>query len=206
MIRRMPSIYDLKPRFQALLRPIIARLAAWGWTPNFVTALALAFSVAVGAIIVLARQNLRILLLLPVWLFLRMALNAIDGMMARELNLKSTLGAVLNELGDVVSDLALYLPMAVVSPPSLWPVIGFALGAALTEFCGVLGQALGAGRRYEGPMGKSDRAFFVGALGLITGIAPQFIHYWPVLFGVAAALAALTCWNRLSRTLKDLRP
>jgi CDP-diacylglycerol--glycerol-3-phosphate 3-phosphatidyltransferase len=40
-----------------------------------------------------------------------MALNAIDGMLAKEFALKSRLGAMLNELGDVFSDAALYLPL-----------------------------------------------------------------------------------------------
>src|SRR5437016_13109439 len=151
----MPSIYDLKPRFQALLRPLITRLAAWGCTPNLVTSLALAVSFIIGAVILWLPQKPAILLLLPLWLFLRMALNAIDGMMARELNMKSTLGAVLNEVGDVLSDLALYLPLAVAARDALWPVVAFSIAAILTEFCGVLGAALNAGRRYEGPMGKS---------------------------------------------------
>ncbi len=201
----MPSIYDLKPRFQALLRPLIARLAAWGCTPNLITSLALLVSLIVGSIILYVPQKPAVLLLLPAWLFLRMALNAIDGMMARELNMKSTLGAVLNEIGDVLSDLALYLPLAIVHPPSLWPIIGFSFGAVLTEFCGVLTQALGAKRHYEGPMGKSDRAFFVGALGLITGLAPALFKLWPALFIVATLLSVLTCLNRLNRALAELR-
>src|ERR1043166_8481117 len=165
----MPSIYDLKPRFQALLRPLIASLAARGWTPNRVTLLALALSLVVGGVIQFAPQHRAALLLLPIWLFLRMALNAIDGMMARELNMKTTLGAV------------------------------------LTEFCGVLGQALGAKRHYEGPMGKSDRAFFVGALGLVTPLVPGFFSLWPGLFAAAGALTILTCFKRLSGALSELR-
>ena len=201
----MASIYDLKPRFQALLRPLITRLAAWGCTANLVTLSALLFSFIVGALIVWAQRRPAILFLLPVWLFLRMALNAIDGMMARELNMKTTLGAVLNEVGDILSDLALYLPLALVQPPSLWPVVAFSLGAVLTEFCGVLTQALGAKRHYEGPMGKSDRAFFVGALGLITALAPGLFEYWPWLFGMATVLTLLTCVNRLKNALAELR-
>ena len=201
----MPSIYDLKPRFQALLRPLIKRMAAWGFTPNLVTSIALLLSLDVGAAILYAPRKPAVLFLLPAWLFLRMALNAIDGMMARELNMKSTLGAILNEVGDVLSDLALYLPLAVVHPRSLWFIIAFSLGAVLTEFCGVLTQALGAGRHYEGPMGKSDRAFFVGALGLIAGFWPGFLNLWPPLFAVGAALSVLTCLNRLNRALTELR-
>ena len=201
----MASIYDLKPRFQALLRPLIKTLAAWGCTANLVTLLALLLSLMIGGLILTARRNTLFLFALPVWLFVRMALNAIDGMMARELNMKTTVGAVLNETGDVISDMALYLPLAFVHPPSQWAVVAFTFGGVLTEFCGVLTQALGARRHYEGPMGKSDRAFFIGGLGLITALAPGLFRFWPWLFSAAAALALWTCLNRLRRALAELR-
>jgi phosphatidylglycerophosphate synthase len=200
----MPSVYDLKPRFQNLLRPLMRWLAAAGLTPNAVTLMALVGSLMVGAIVSQAARQPWLLLLLPVWLFARMALNAIDGMMARELGKATNLGAVLNELGDALSDLGLYLPLAFVDERARWPVIAFAIGAVLTEFCGVTARALGASRRYDGPMGKSDRAFVVGALGLITFIAPAALSAWPWVFAVAALLTLVTCWNRLRRALAEL--
>ena len=42
--------------------------------------------------------------------------------------------------------------------------------AVICEFAGVLGPTVGASRRYDGPMGKSDRAFVFGALGLWIGL------------------------------------
>jgi len=51
-------------------------------------------------------------LFVPVWFFVRMAFNAVDGMLAREFGQASKLGAYLNELGDVVADTALYAPFA----------------------------------------------------------------------------------------------
>ena len=201
----MPSVYDFKPRFQGLLRPLMRRLAALGLTPNAITLIAVAGSVAAGAVVSRAARWPALLLLLPVWLFARMALNAIDGMMARELNMATPFGAVLNELGDAISDLGLYLPLAFVNEPSQWPVIAFAVGALLTEFCGVLGRALGASRRYEGPMGKSDRAFIVGALASVTFALPAAFRLWPWVFAAAALLTVVTCWNRVSRSLRELR-
>jgi len=53
----MPSIYDLKPRFQGLLRPLIGRLARAGVTPNAVTLAAVAGSVAVGGLVVLSQRR-----------------------------------------------------------------------------------------------------------------------------------------------------
>jgi phosphatidylglycerophosphate synthase len=201
----MPSIYDLKPGFQGLLRPLVRACVRSGITPNFITLAALVGSIAAGASLLLARERPLVLLVLPLWLFLRMALNAMDGMAAREHGLQSRLGAVLNELADVLSDVALYLPLAALGRGLVWPAVAFSLGAVLTEFAGVLGQALGARRHYEGPMGKSDRAFVVGALGLVTAFVPRVLDSWPVLIAVAAALTAVTCVNRLHAALRELR-
>jgi phosphatidylglycerophosphate synthase len=112
---------------------------------------------------------------------------------------------VLNELGDAISDLGLYLPLAFVYEPARWPIVAFSIGAILTEFSGVLGRALGASRHYEGPMGKSDRAFVVGALGLATFLFPALEKTWPWVFAIAALLTAVTCLNRVSKALKELR-
>jgi CDP-diacylglycerol--glycerol-3-phosphate 3-phosphatidyltransferase len=199
----MPSVYDLKPRFQALLRPLTRRLAAAGVTANMVTVAAVLGSVGVGALLVLERSRWA-LLAVPAWLFVRMALNALDGMMARELGMASRLGAVLNELGDVLSDLALYLPLAVVAPPAAGAVVAFSFGAVLTELSGVLAQALGDRRRYEGPMGKSDRAALTGLLAAVTAIWPEVGRWWAWVFAAAAVLTAVTCMNRLRTALRAL--
>ena len=204
-IVNMPSVYDLKPKFQALLRPVMNGIARLGLTPNAVTLAAIFGSIAVGIAVSFAQSQPALLLLMPAWLFIRMALNAIDGMMARELAMSSHLGAVLNELGDAISDLGLYLPLAFVHVPARWPIVAFSIGAILTEFSGVLGRALGASRHYEGPMGKSDRAFVVGALGLVTFFYPTVFEAWFWIFTVGAFLTAVTCLNRVSKALKELR-
>jgi len=180
-------------------------MAALGLTPNFVTMLAILGSIAVGVAVSFADKRPVLLLLLPIWLFLRMALNAIDGMMARELSMSTQLGAVLNELGDAVSDLGLYLPLALLYQPAQWPVIAFSIGAVLTEFSGVLGRALGGSRPYEGPMGKSDRAFIVGALGLVTFLFPAVATAWPWIFAIATLLTVVICLNRIRKALRELR-
>src|SRR4051812_42253001 len=102
----MPSIYDLKPRFQRALRPMLAVVAMAGITANQVTITAVALSVGFGAAIAVTGGAHTLLLGLPVILLLRMALNAIDGMLAREFKQQSNLGLVLNELGDLISDAA----------------------------------------------------------------------------------------------------
>ncbi len=159
----MPSIYQIKPRFQALLRPLVRGLAASGVTANQVTLAAAIISIVAGAALAHWAAHPAIWFLLPVVLFLRMALNAIDGMLAREHGQKSALGAYLNELCDVVSDAALYLALRrrEIAPRCCqvdpWLIVAVLL-AALSEMAGVVAVQVGAERRYDGPMGKSDRA------------------------------------------------
>jgi CDP-diacylglycerol--glycerol-3-phosphate 3-phosphatidyltransferase len=165
----MPSVYDLKPKFQSLLRPVADGLASAGVSANMITVAAMLLSFATGAAILYFR-DLRILWLLPIVLFVRMALNAIDGMLAREHNQKTSLGAILNELGDVFSDAALYLPLAVIPPFDPRLIVLVVILAVLSEMTGVIGVQIGASRRYDGPMGKSDRASVLGALGLLLAL------------------------------------
>ena len=201
----MPSIYDLKPRFQALLRPLVVRLHAAGVTANQVTLLACAVSLAIGAALCLAAERRPLFALIPLWMLLRMGLNAIDGMLAREFGQKSSLGAYLNELTDVFSDAALYLPFAFLPHfAPLWVCAAIGLAMA-SEYAGVLGLMVGASRRYDGPLGKSDRAFVFGLLGLCValGMAPAPWQGW--IMPALCALLALTLINRVRAGLAESR-
>ena len=192
----MITVYDLKPRFQALLRPGVARLAARGVTANQVTLFALAVSLALGVLLWLLADHAWLFLLLPLWFFLRMALNAIDGMLAREHGQQSPLGAYLNELSDVAADAALYLPFVAVAPFG-WASVGLVIFlAALSEMAGALAPMVGAVRRYDGPLGKSDRAVVFGALGLWYGLTGSLPAWLAVLM---PALALLLLWNIVRR-------
>ncbi|HKV00233.1 MAG TPA: CDP-alcohol phosphatidyltransferase family protein [Vineibacter sp.] len=199
------TLYDLKPRFQALLRPLAGTLVRAGITANQVTLAAALGSIAVGIIVVLCAPARWPFLLLPIWLFLRMALNALDGMLAREFGQKSALGAYLNEICDVVSDAALYLPLAVIAPFALPMAALVVFLAALSEFAGVLGVMVGASRRYDGPMGKSDRALVFGALGLWIGIGGVLPSWLAWLLPLVAALIALNIVNRVRRGLAETK-
>lgn len=198
------TIYDLKPAFQNLLRPLCRSLAGAGITANQVTIAALLLSVAAGGAFALNPGAAWAALLIPAWLFLRMALNAIDGMLAREHDMQSALGGFLNELSDVLADAALYLPFALVTGISAPLVVAVVIVSILTEMAGVVAVQVGASRRYDGPMGKSDRAFAFGLLGLLIGlgIAPG----WWANAGlcIVALLAAVTVANRVRNGLREL--
>jgi CDP-diacylglycerol---glycerol-3-phosphate 3-phosphatidyltransferase len=196
----VPSIYQLKPAFQNLLRPFVGALARGGVTANQVTIFAAVLSIAAGLWLYFHGADVRWFLILPPLLFLRMALNAVDGMLAREFSQKSDLGAFLNELCDVVSDSALYIGFASVLSPA--PLFIFALLAAISEMAGVVSLQIGASRRYDGPLGKSDRAFVFGLLALgvyLLGPRAEFNYAIYVLW----ALAAATIVQRVRKSLAE---
>ncbi len=191
------TLYALKPAFQAVLRPFVGQLARAGVTANQVTVAAIVGSLAVGGLAAALWPARWPFLLVAVWLLIRMALNAIDGMLAREHGQKSSLGAYLNEIGDVVSDVALYAPFARIEAfgPHLIAVVLFL--AVLSEFAGVLAAQVGAARRYDGPMGKSDRALLFGALGLWFGLGGPLPDWTAWIMIAVAALLVATCIRRV---------
>ena len=199
------TLYALKPRFQALLRPLAAALARAGVTANQLTVAAAAISVAVGVLVALALPATAMVRLNPPWLVVRMALNALDGMLAREHAQQTRLGAYLNELGDVVSDAALIAPFALLAPLAPGWVAAVVALAIASEYAGALGPLAGASRRYDGPMGKSDRALVFGALALWAGLAP--LPAWVAwMMPAIAALLVVTIVNRVAGGVREGRP
>ncbi len=197
----MLSIYQLKPRFQNLLRPLVQRLYDRGVTANQVTLSAAVVSVLIGLLLALFPHHLWLFALIPLWMILRMALNAVDGMLAREFGQQSTLGAYLNELCDVIADAALFLPFALLPGVSPTLVVVLVLFALISEYAGVMGPMVGASRRYDGPMGKSDRAFCFGVLGAGVATALLPLSWINPILAVITALLLYTLFNRVRQGL-----
>ena len=195
----MPTLYDLKPRFQARLRPLVARLATAGVTANQITIATGVASVLLGGWLAVAHRGW---FLLPNFLFARMALNAMDGILAREHGQATRLGAVLNEIIDAVSDAALTLPFATMpgwNPLWAGAAIFFAL---LTEMAGLAAIVIGGARRNDGPFGKSDRALALGVLGSWLALGWS-VDAW-VMVAAPAGWIALCCATVVQRIRRAL--
>ena len=199
------SIYQLKPQFQRLLQPLMRALVRWRVSPNQITVATMLLSVAYGAALAWQPQCTGLWIGLAAVLLLRMALNAIDGMLANATGQKTRLGTLLNEICDQVSDVALYLPFMLAAGVAPWLVLLAVIGGLLAEFAGVIALSVGASRRFDGPMGKSDRAFWFGLLGLLIGFdgAAPLLHAVPLL---VAVLSAWTVVNRLKQALRASAP
>lgn len=198
----MISIYELKPKFQQLLMPIVDKLRAVGMTPNQITVGALVLSIITGAIIALNDNNRWIFFLMPIVMFVRMALNAIDGVMAKKYNMKSNLGMILNEIGDVVSDLVLFLPFILIVHDKGISVLLFIGFSIVSEMAGSLVQVIGAKRMYNGPMGKSDRAFLIGLVSLLIALNIKIIPFIHIILYIATLLIILNTYIRIANGLK----
>ena len=194
----MPTIYQLKPASQKLLRPIVPWLAKMGVTPNQVTIFTTCLAIACGGLVIWHNY---FLILVPPLMLVRAALNVIDGVLAREHQMKSTLGGILNELADVVFDAAIYLPFGLLPSVSGYLVAVIVVLSIISEMTGVLGLTVGGQRQYDGPMYKTDRGvmFSIIAVLFVCGVfpSPWLDFVWIGLIG----LSILTIINRINSTL-----
>lgn len=78
-------------------------------TPNQVTISACLLSILIGVLFYFNYESFWIYAVLPVFMFVRMAMKAIDGVLAQKFNLHRGLGKFLNELTDVISDTSLLI-------------------------------------------------------------------------------------------------
>ncbi|KAB0628762.1 CDP-alcohol phosphatidyltransferase family protein [Acinetobacter gandensis] len=207
----MPSIYQLKPAFQNLLRPLVKSLYTIGISANQITLLAMFISLAVASFIYIyfSKHGIGLLLLIfPLWMLIRMAFNAIDGMLAREFNQQSKLGAFYNELCDVISDTALYFSLICFAFIQAELLLLACFLSILSEYTGVMAPLIGAERRYDGPMGKSDRALAFSLICIVIAAYSMFDFGLSLLSQICNGiliiiilLLAVTIFNRIKNSI-----
>lgn len=199
----MISVYKLKPKFQQLLTPVLLFLHKNKVTANQITVASILLSVIIGILFWNADLSKWFFLSLPIGLLLRMALNALDGMMARKFNQTSRLGEVLNEVGDIVSDVIIFFPLLKFQPESIYLIDIFIVLSIINEFSGLIGKVVGKERRYDGPMGKSDRALILGIYGLTVFFGADISGISSYIFGFIIILLTISTYIRLKKSLHE---
>jgi phosphatidylglycerophosphate synthase len=152
-----------------------------------------------------------LLILAPLFCYLRLWFNMLDGMVALAASKASPRGEILNDLPDRVSDVVIFAGVA----HSGWmnPIIAYwaAIFAVLTAYVGLFGQAVGGSREFGGIMSKPWRmvalhlgawlTFGVGAESVLS-ISRFTIFDWTCLAIVAGCVQ--TIFVRLKRILTAL--
>jgi CDP-diacylglycerol--glycerol-3-phosphate 3-phosphatidyltransferase len=69
---------------------------------------------------------------------------------------------------------------------------------------GVIAVQIGATRRYDGPCGKSDRAFLFGLIALLLGLRVPIEPAVPYVIDAMIALLILTIINRARHALAEV--
>src|SRR5699024_12487145 len=137
---------------------------------------------------------------IPVFMFIRMAMNAIDGVLAKKFNLQSRLGKFLNELTDVISDTVLFIPFILLVQTFPVSVVIFIALSIISEMAGVISESVSGDRRYDGAMGKSDRAFVIGVIAILLLFSILLLPYLHFIFFEASLLISLSSdWRVVSR-------
>lgn len=153
-----------------------------------------------------------LLLIAPLFCFVRLWLNMLDGMVAIAGGKASVRGEILNDLPDRVSDVIIFVGVA----ESSWmnPRIGYltAIASVLTAYTGLFGQALGASRQFAGLMAKPWRmvvlalgswgAFLIGSSAW--RLCPLQVLDWTCLVIVVGCVQTIVV--RLKRILRALPP
>jgi phosphatidylglycerophosphate synthase len=106
-----------------------------------------------------------LLIIAPLFCYLRLWFNMLDGLVAFAAGTASRRGEVVNDLPDRFSDVVIFVGVA--HSGLMNPLIGYwtAIFAVLTSYVGLFGQALGVQRQFGGMMSKPWRmvALHVGA-------------------------------------------
>jgi CDP-diacylglycerol--glycerol-3-phosphate 3-phosphatidyltransferase len=126
-------------------------------------------------------------------------------MLAREFHQQSSLGLILNEIGDVFSDAFIYLPFCLITGVSTAVVVWIVLLAIISEMAGVIAIQLSGTRRYDGPMGKSDRAFAFSVMSILLALGLKSHSIINFLFIIILVLLGITIFNRCNKALQETK-
>lgn len=192
------SLYGLKPRFVRSLDGLIDRLAERDVSPDVVTMTALPPGIGLASVVVLGAWWPPAWLAAPILALMVLALNAIDGQLARTAGKSSARGAVLNELVDRVGDILLTAPAAILYSPGFGAAVMASVLAA--EVPPMIGWAIVGRREFGGPMGKPDRALWISTAAFMSFFVSDLI-----LWVAYVAVLVGSVVNALERSRRAVR-
>lgn len=191
----------------AFIPPLASVAIRLGLGPHAISLIAFACAVVAGASFYLAVTEALWYVLGAVLVGFNGILDVLDGAVARELDMASDAGDVLDHTLDRYADIILIGGLALGVEA---PILGFlaVTGVLMTSYMGTQAQAVDFGRLYAGVMGRADR------LVLIAVVAVVMVFFSGELYGftlvgwllvVFAIIGHLTALQRFIIVWRGLR-
>jgi len=190
----MNGLYALKPWYATRLGGVRRVLVERRVSPTAVTAAGVVFGAATGAVLFFLSPGPATATIVGILLAGRLACANLDGGVARESGRANRFGAVVNELGDRLGELAAIAGLAAMAPPGL--VLAAAFAASTPSWVSLAGAAAGALRLNGGPAGKTERCAVLVVIAA-TGWAVPLL----VVIGAGSAATVVYRLVRLRRLL-----
>ncbi len=169
------GLYAAKPAFQRLLGGVADGLARRQVDPDALTYAAVGCGLIGGAVVLAASAEPRALWAIPILAVVRLALNALDGMVAVRRGCARPWGKVLNEVGDRLADLAFFGPLLLVPGSEPLLVASSLCAMLLSSYVGVLAEAAGTTRQYGGVLGKADRMVWLSIAAVVAAVTGDLL-------------------------------
>lgn len=128
-----------------------------GIPPDAISYMSIVAALAAALCFWKSGRNLWLLIIAPLFCYLRLWFNMLDGMVAVAARKASARGEIVNDLPDRVSDVIIFVGVA--HSDLMIPLIGYwtAIVSVLTAYVGLFGQAIAGGREFGGVMSKPWR-------------------------------------------------
>lgn len=197
------GIYSIKPLFQKSLKPLFNLCVRNNVHPDVINLLALIMSLFTGVALLYASNYKILFLAVPLLVLLRIAFNALDGLVARAQGVSSKIGEVYNELYDRLSDIVIFVFLAFAEYANAKLVLIALAAVLLNSYLGILGKSAGGSRVYKGFIGKADRMLYLGIVSIISYFTLALI-YWEIFIIFILAGTVLSSIQRFFIIRKEL--
>jgi archaetidylinositol phosphate synthase len=193
----------LRPVAERVLDPFVRTAVKIGLTPDSVSVLA--FLLALAAAVSFLAASPFWYLAGALFVFLNGWLDLLDGALARELDVDSAAGDLLDHVLDRYADIVVVAGLA---GGIQRYALGFAAitGVLLTSYLGTQIEAVGLEREYGGLVGRADRLALVGFTAVLVIFVPEVagVSVIALLLGLLAVVGHLTALQRFAGAWRAL--
>ncbi len=196
------TLNNYRPYISFILEPSASVLARMGLTPNKVSMLSLIFALLSGVSYYNSSDSRLYLAAALVFIILNSFTDAVDGVMARQKNIQSDQGDLLDHVIDRYADTFIICGIFFAGYTNWMIGVAAITGVLITSYMGTQAQAVGAGRDYGGIMGRADRLALIIMVTVANVFYPFEIYSMQLLGWVIVVIAIMSHFTALQRFLR----